>query len=128
MKQCSAMFRLMAVPTGKHHAQPVGRIEKRRLQGAEVWRSGKEMRIPEHEVAVTESVEPEAIPMEKEAGDVVAAARKNVIPPEVKSRHTYIANVYARKIAQAVASACPLVARLSALLDETPARTRDHAN
>ena len=37
------------------------------------------MRIPQHEISAAEGVEAEAIPMQKEARDVVAAARENVI-------------------------------------------------
>ena len=60
------------VTDGQDHAEPIGRIQERRLKGAEIWSSGKEVGIPQHEVALW-SVYAEAVPMQEEPGDIVTA-------------------------------------------------------
>ena len=49
----------------QRHEQPIGRIKQRRLHAAEEWRPGKDMRIPQRQVALGELAEAELPPWQE---------------------------------------------------------------
>src|SRR2546427_9742404 len=62
---------------GQREEQPVGRIEQRRLHGAEKRRSRKNVRIPQGEVALRQLAEAEFSPPQKMQRQVVVNLTDN---------------------------------------------------